>query len=340
MENKLSNGPLLNDKGELNEAGYAFSLVKEYSRKQIKGLKSRIKEWDYYYFGDDEYGIALTIDDNSYMGLGSASLLNFKNKRYANKANMFWLPFGKVKMPETSVTGSVKVEGKNYYVNFINENGKRHLSAKFDNFKNGDDLVVEVELELTTPHSMVIATPFLKNKHFYYNQKINLLKVSGYFKCGNLKHTFKPDTYGVLDWGRGIWTYSNTWYWSSLNVKQGDNVIGWNFGYGFGDTSAASENMFFVNQDVFKLEDVEFVIPKNEKGKDKFLKPWLITNKAKTINITFTPIIDRHDHTNAIIIEQNAHQVFGHFEGTIIIENKTFEIKNALGFAEKVKNRW
>ena len=96
---------------------------------------------------------------------------------------------------------------------------------------------------------MVIATPFLKNKHFYYNQKINLLKVSGYFKCGNLKHTFKPDTYGVLDWGRGIWTYSNTWYWSSLNVKQGDNVIGWNLGYGFGDTSAASENMFFVNQD-------------------------------------------------------------------------------------------
>ena len=41
MQHKLSNGPLLDEKGDLSEAGYAFSLVKEYDRKAIKGLKSR-----------------------------------------------------------------------------------------------------------------------------------------------------------------------------------------------------------------------------------------------------------------------------------------------------------
>ena len=65
MQHMLSKGPLLNEKGDLNEAGYAFSLVKEYRRKDIKGLKGRIKEWDYYFINDDEYGVALTIDDNS-----------------------------------------------------------------------------------------------------------------------------------------------------------------------------------------------------------------------------------------------------------------------------------
>ena len=33
----------------------------------------------FYYIGNQEYGIALTIADNSYMGLGSVSVLDFKN---------------------------------------------------------------------------------------------------------------------------------------------------------------------------------------------------------------------------------------------------------------------
>jgi hypothetical protein len=42
-------GPLLDENGQLNEPGYAFSLVKRYDRSKIKAKKSRIKEWDYYY---------------------------------------------------------------------------------------------------------------------------------------------------------------------------------------------------------------------------------------------------------------------------------------------------
>ena len=75
MQHKLSNGPLLDEKGNLNEAGYAFSLVKQYQRKDIKARKGRIKEWDYYFINDEEYGVALTIDDNSYMGMASVSVL-------------------------------------------------------------------------------------------------------------------------------------------------------------------------------------------------------------------------------------------------------------------------
>ena len=66
-QHKLTSGPLLDKDGNLIEAGYAFNLVRTYNRKDIKTGKSRIKEWDYYYIGDDNFGIALTIDDNSYM---------------------------------------------------------------------------------------------------------------------------------------------------------------------------------------------------------------------------------------------------------------------------------
>ena len=112
MNNKLSEGKLLDKNGNLNECGYATYLIKEYNRNDIKCSKFRIKEWDYYYVGDDNYGIALTVDDNGYMGLVSASILDFKKKSYKNHANIFWFCFGKTNMPSSSKNGDVTKVGK------------------------------------------------------------------------------------------------------------------------------------------------------------------------------------------------------------------------------------
>lgn len=341
MEKMLTPGKLLDNDGNILEAGYAFTLVKEYHREDIKGLKWRIKEWDYYFITDGEYGVALTIDDNSYMGMASVSVLDFKNKKDWTKSPIQWFTFGKVKLPSTSKDGDVSISGKGYSMLFENKNGKRHLVCEMNGLEKGKDFRCDIYLENSLNKSMVIATPFNKKRHFYYNQKINLLKVNGSFSFGDLNHEFKVDqSSGVLDWGRGVWTYSNTWYWSSLNAVQDGHMIGFNLGYGFGDTSAASENMFFFDKEAYKLEDVTFNIPKDNKGKLNFLKEWTFTSKNGDISLKFTPILDRHSNTNVIIIQSNQHQVFGRFHGTIKAGGKEFKINNLLGFAEMVKNRW
>ena len=335
----LTHGPLLNESGELIEAGYAFSLVKEYKRSAIKKLKNRIKEWDYYFFHDDEYGVALTIADNSYMALISASVIDFKNKKEWTKSYMKWFTRGSTCLPYTSEDGNIVVKSEKYDFTFNNDHENRHLICNLKDLINDHDFHVDVSLIRKNPYSMVIATPFKKKRHFYYNQKINLLEVKGSFSFGPIKHTFKTHTYGVLDWGRGIWTYSNTWYWSSLSGYQDGQLIGFNLGYGFGDTSKASENMLFVNDKAYKLEDVKFDIPVVNK-KEMYLKPWKITSKSSDINLTFNPIIDRYSNTNAIIIQSKQHQVFGTFSGAIRIKGQIIKLDNMIGFAEKVKNRW
>ena len=342
MQHQLTPGPLLDEKGNLAEAGYAFGLVKEYKRKAIKGLAGRIKEWDYYYIGDQHFGVALTIDDNSYMGLVSVSVLDYEKKSDVTKSYMKWLTFGETNFPSSSKDGDVFSESKKYSMFFSNKNGKRRLVCKMKNVRKGEDFECDLLLEETTDKSMVIATPFNKKKHFYYNQKINLLRATGYFKLGELQYQFKKDsTVGVLDWGRGVWTYSNTWYWSSLNgVTKDGHLVGFNLGYGFGDTSAANENMFFYDKEAFKLEDVVFNIPKNEKGKHLFLEDWTLQSKSGDIDLKFHPIIDRYSNTNALIIQSNQHQVFGYFSGIIKGGNKEYKIDNLIGFAEMVKNRW
>ena len=340
MQHMLTKGPLLNDKGDLNEAGYAFELIKDYKRTDIKGSKSRIKEWDYYFINDNEYGIALTIDDNSYMGMASVSVLDFKNKKENTKSYIKWFTKGKVNLPSTSKDGDVSLISKNYSMVFENKNGKRHLVCSLKNLVKGKDFECDIELESSLDKSMVIATPFNKKRHFYYNQKINLLKARGYFKFGELVHTLKDEALGVLDWGRGVWTYKNTWYWSSLNANYKGHNVGFNLGYGFGDTSRASENMFFYDKEAYKLEDVVFNIPKDKNGKLCFLKPWTFTSEKGDINLVFNPIIDRYANTNALIIQSKQHQVFGYFSGSIKIDDKNFEFENLLGFAEMVTNRW
>lgn len=341
MANNLMNpGKLLNEQGNIREPGYAFKLNQEYSREQIKASKRRIKEWDYYYFGDENYGFGLTIDDNGYMGLCGISEFDFKKKTNFNKSFIYWFCFGKVGLPNTSKMGNVRKNGKNFDFSYENNDGKRKITVEIKKYKEGKDLYICVDLSETTDKSMVIATPFNKDKHFYYNQKINLLKVSGYFKFGDFKYDFSDRTYGVLDWGRGVWTRKNEWYWSSMSGESNGHRIGFNLGYGFGDTSAASENMVFFDNEAYKLDDVDFGIPKDEKGRDLFDNCWHFTSKNGNIDLHFTPVIHRYENTDVGLIAQKTHQVFGKFSGKINVDNKEIVIENMLGFAEKVKSRW
>lgn len=336
----LSEGLLLNEDGDLLEAGYAYSLVKRYERKMVKASPWRIKEWDYYYIGNDSYGIALTIDDNGYMDLCSVTLLDYEHARYLEKMVVHPFSFGKRNLPSSSVNGDTVYLDKKVTMKFLHEGDIRHIVCVFPKFgKKGEELKVDITLKETNGKSMVIATPFKKKAHFYYNQKINNLEAHGYVKLGEKYFDFSKDCYGVLDWGRGVWTYSNTWYWSSLSGKIGEDIIGWNLGYGFGDTSAASENMLFVNDKAYKLDDVTFSIPKKKK-KDDFLSMWSVTSSNGDIALTFTPILDRHGGANLFIMKSDQHQVFGKWNGYFIVEDKKIEIIDKVGFAEKVANRW
>ena len=341
MDKILSEGELLDNKGNLRECGFSYDLVREYNRKDIKGLKSRIKEWDYYLFLNDDFGVGLTIADNSYMSLVSVNFMDFKFKKHMNKSIIKFFSFGKIGFPSTSKKGDVIYEdGKNFSFKFLNNGTERHLTVCLKNFTKHSDFKCDFIVTQTSDKSMVIATPFKKKRHFYYNQKINNLLCNGTFSIGERKYKFE-DALGVLDWGRGVWTYSNTWYWGSLSYKDKDGTIkGFNLGYGFGDTSAASENMLFINKEAYKLNDVQFLIPKDEKGNYKYEDQWKIISEKGDINLTFTPIVDRNVDTNLGVLCSLQHQVFGRFNGEIRYKKKSIKINDALGMAERVVNKW
>lgn len=335
-------GELLDENGFLKQPGWAKSLLLQYRREDIKASPLHIKEWDYYLIYNDDFGLALTVDDNGYMSLISASLLEFSSRCEQTTSYMGAFPLGKLNLPSTSASGVSELCIGKSFIKFETQNGIRHLSCHIDKFKDKKPLEADITLSDEPEDSMVIATPFPKKKTaFYYNQKIIGMRASGKASFDGKDYIFNPEaSFGLLDWGRGVWTYKNTWYWGAAQGIVNGESFGFNIGYGFGDTSAASENMLFYKGKAHKFDRLTFDIPKKD-GKDNYLSPWKIQSNDGRFDMAFLPFMDRASDTNVLLIRSNQHQVFGKFTGTAVLDDGTvLNVEGITGFAEKVSNKW
>lgn len=330
--------PLLNEKGSIAEPGWAKSLIWDYHRSQIKAPKFRIKEWDYYLVLNEDYACAFTLGDLGYIGMQSVSILNFKEGWEHTESILTMLPMGKMHFPTTSDQGDVVYKDKRLSLEYLVRDGVRMINCEFKNFYQGKTFSCEIVLKQPKMDTMVIATPWKENeKAFYYNQKINCMPASGHMTFDGKTYTFNEETdFGTLDWGRGVWTYDNRWYWGSGNCMVNGKPFGFNIGYGFGDTSAATENILFYDGVAHKLDDVTFHIPK-----DSYMKPWKFSSSDGRFEMDFVPVLDRAAKTDVKVIVTDQHQVFGRMTGKAILDDGTvIEVKDLMCFAEDVHNKY
>ena len=345
MQRRITeSGPLHDSQGHLIETGYATSLLREYDRRRVKASRFRIKEWDYYCVTSDRYALALTVADNGYLYMDSLSLMDFDERAQMTKS-IILPPFGKRSLPPSSREGHIRAAGKEYEITFENNGASRRLYGHMEHFpneKSGNTLLFDITLRHIPPESMVIVTPFAGHpRAFYYNQKINCMQAEGKVAYGEREYLFAPaHSFAVLDWGRGVWTYDNTWYWGSASGLAQGVPFGFNIGYGFGDTSAASENMVFYNGKAHKLSQVRFEIPRKN-GDYDYLAPWRFTSDDGRFEMDFSPILDRSACIDVKVICSDQHQVFGRFSGYAVLDDgRKIEIRNLTGFAERVRNKW
>ena len=288
-------GPLLDDQGNLRETGYAKRMLPVYDRNDVRGHTMRIKEWDYYLVMNGQFALALTIADNSYMGLDSISLLDFWENTQVTKSPMRLLPMGNTGMPSSSLEGDSASGGRGYSLLFRREEDQRQLYAHMEHFDGRDEREYMLD---------------------------------------------PSDTFAVLDWGRGVWTYHNTWYWASASGLVDGVTFGFNLGYGFGNTSAATENMLFYNGKAHKLSKVRFRIP-GRRRKRRYMEQWEFTSDDGRFEMRFDPVMDRSACTSVGVIKSDQHQIFGKFTGLALLDDGTeIFIKDFLGFAEEVENKW
>jgi len=344
MQNEITkNGVLLDDQGKLAQVGWArhqnldcnLENVNFYRLKFLQ--KFRIKRWDYYAIFTPERFFSATIADLGYAGNIFVYTIDFKTGELQEEGIV--IPLGKnIELPRNSTEGDSHFANKDLSLDFEIEGQNRNLSVSWPGFHDGLGIEAEISLREPEKHESINIVIPVGSKRFYYNRKINCLPASGHIQYGEVNEVLSPDScLGSLDWGRGVWEYSSFWKWASASGFLADGrTIGLNMGGGFGDTSQASENAFFVNGVLHKLDQVEI-----DYSPGNYTASWHFSDNENHLDLQFIPFTERVAETRLGIIDSEVHQIFGRYSGYVISDDgEKIEINDLIGFAEDHKARW
>ncbi len=334
----IEQGPLLNNSGVLTQPGYSTEGILSYNRHQIKARPWQIKEWDFYQISNDEYCLQMVIGHVSYAGDVSISLFEFATGKKYNVSKMLVLPFNKLGMPASAEDGDLHYRHKDIEMSFEIKGDSRRLCCKADAKVDTPAVDIDVTLHQPDKTSIVMATPFNeKETYFYYNHKINCMPAKGKAKFGDNTFSFEPETaFGLLDWGRGVWPFKHEWVWGSGSTLVDGKRFGFNLGFGFGDTSQATENILFYDGVPHKLNHIDVDL-----AAGGYMAKKNFTSDDGRFEMEFTPVHDNYTETKMLFVDNKCHQVFGKFNGKAILDDgMVIEVKDMMAFTEYAVNRW
>jgi len=336
--------PLLNPQGSLAKIGWARQPLWDCNLEAVQFYpplgrplqRFRVKRWDYYGLTTPTHFYSFTLADLGYAGQVFAYIVDFARRSHHEET--LTVPFARgIQLPRNSTEGVSCYEGKSVRIAFQTEATGRRLSVNWDGF-GGGSLAAEVFFHLPPEHESLVITIPIKGNRFYYNRKINCLQAEGWIETGGQRLELSPETHlGNLDWGRGVWEYKSFWVWASASGFLPDRRrVGLNLGFGFGDTSAATENALILDGRIHKLGQVNFTYDSGD-----FMRPWRMVAPDGRLDLTFTPFLDRTAATNLLLITSEVHQMFGHYSGTAITDDgETLKLEGLLGFAEEHHAKW
>jgi len=322
--------------GSLMQRGWARKPILTYNKEYIGAKKYRIKEWDHYSILNKEFGLQITIADIGYLRLMGFVWLDFINHVRFGKDTIQL--FKHIDLPRSSLEESdIIFPSKKLSASISTRKGKRIITIDYPKFDNRG-LKGEITLYDDPKYdNTVVVTGYDNPKKFYYNHKINYMPAEGIMHLGNKSYTFDPETsFGLLDWGRGVWPYRTHWLWGSACGKVDGIPVAFNIGYGFGDLSTHTENIIFYNGKAHKIDEVRF----HHENRDP-KKPWQFTSNDDRFNMVLKPLIPHEAKLNLGIIMSDTSLLHGLYSGDIVLDNgKKIHIEEMLGHAEDISWRW
>ncbi len=336
--------PLLTPSGRLAQVGWArqplldcnLEAARFYPALLRPFQRFRVKCWDYYGVTTPERFFSVTLADLGYAGQAFVYTIDFASGQYHEET--VTIPLGRgIQLPRNSTAGKSRYDNGNVRLSFQATAAGRRLQVAWANFA-GQPLAADISLSLAPEHeSTVIVIPIAGNR-FYYNRKVNCLPAEGWLQAGDRRTDLSPDTcLGNLDWGRGVWEYRSFWVWASASGFLPDSrTVGLNLGFGFGDTSAATENTVTLAGRIHKLGPVDFSYDPTD-----YRRPWRMTAPDGRLDLVFTPFVERVASTNLLVITSQVHQMFGHYAGRLRTDDgETIQLDGLIGFAEEHHARW
>jgi hypothetical protein len=329
---------VLDDLGRPVNFGWARSPVFKYTASQLRTPARRITASDRYIISSPTHLITMQVLDGGYLGYVGVSVISLKDKKRSTQFYHIPFPLGELNLPNSSETGQVRIQKKKFFLEFtVMESGARIIRLDFPRF--GHHRYLRGELVLTPPpgaESLVTHMPWPSDRNaFSLTRRSPWFNTEGVIQFGIAEIIFSQGkSWGILEWSRGSRPRSDVRWWASACGHAGENRIGFSVGYGGADSSLGTDNAFFLNGRIHKLDQVTFhLTPAN------WMESWHFTSNDNRLEMTFIPFQERIERKRMLFHALNRRQVFGVFSGKVILDDNTpLEFCDLTGVAERLKS--
>ena len=331
---------VLSHAGEPQYFGWSRQPGLFYDPELSWAQRRRMSESDRYIVFNPTHLVIFEIRDDGFLGHAGITLVSLRDKKRTTQIFQNLFSIGLCEMPTGSEAGPTRYRRRQASLDFIPMGGGARI-IKADIPKFGHHRSLRGELVLTEPvmaESLVTNMPWRDAKNaFRYSRRSPWYTVEGVIQFGTTEIVFtRGKAWGIFDWNRGVRPGADTRCWAAACGMGEGRLTSFSVGYSSADASAATENAFFVDGKVHKLDQVTFHIPPAN-----WLDPWRFTSNDSRLEMTFTPHQERHERRRLLFHSSTRRQVCGFFSGTAILDDGSLiQFKQITGFAERDKMRF
>jgi hypothetical protein len=337
----VNTAPILDQSGIPNYFGWSRSPAFLLANALLQLPQRRITSSDRFIIFSSNHMLVAEVLDGGYLGYVGITVIFLKTKKRTTKYFVVPFPMGSFNMPQNSESGSVKLQEKKITIDFSAvDGGCRFIKIDFPGFSRSKG-GLRGYIVLTPPEnaeSLYNCMPWREDKQaFRITRRSPWFIAEGAVQFGTSELQFtKDDAWGIFDWNRGVRPKNDVRYWAAACGLCDGKKLAFTVGYGSADGSQGTENGFFLDGKLHKLDQVTFHI-----NPESWLGEWRFTSNDQRLDMTFTPIMERTGRHRLFFHSMKRRQVFGHFSGKIILDdNNEIEFKDILGFAERKRTRF
>lgn len=317
---------LVSARDRLNPAAVSWSR-RPHIRANMRWWGRR-KRFEYWAIATPDFVFAFSFSHADYRAGLAIYFLDLHTLDEVNDGESHWLP-GAIDLPER---GGMAM-------------GRRTARTSVDLTPNEHGTLLEVHgtrvsarIQIHEPdghESMGVVVPWTARR-YQYTRKDNCLRPEGWVEVDGVRRDVDPtDSWAALDSGRGKWPAKVLWNWASGSGISDGHEIGIQLGAKWTDGTPSTENALRVDGRLEKLShDVDWRYDTSD-----FTEPWTFTGPQ--VNLTFTPVHNRHALVKQYFFMTREDQAFGWWDGEISLSNgEKYRVERLFGWAEEVQRRW
>ena len=310
-------------------------------RANLVGAWGRTKRWDYWAVLAGDLVLAVTYADVDYLGIATVWWYDLQTGLTGgHEANV---PFAKgIELPERPGTEPLRFHSSGLDLDLVDEPRGTRITAGWTE-AGGRPAELDCWVDQPLGHeSLNVVIPW-SDRRFQFTSKHQARPARGTLTIGDDIRRFGRvvgrEAWGVLDVGRGRWPYSTRWNWGGGAgiAADGTTTIGIQLGAKWTEGTGFTENGVLVDGRLTKIgTELEWTY-----DWDQPMAPWRVRHPDGSLDLTLTPVHDRHTKVQAVVLGTEVHQVFGTWTGHITDDAGTVhEVADIQGFAEESRSRW